>query len=91
MRDIYNPGIDKSIDKSLFKKRSTKEMIAASKYDMKRRDLLGLEKYCVRMFFINNIPGENTDTILHDLLSVSNNSILSVGYQPLDSMIGYIN
>ncbi|QFJ56437.1 hypothetical protein [Pseudobutyrivibrio xylanivorans] len=36
-----------------------------------------------------NVPNENTDTLLHDLISVSNNSILSVGYQPLDSMIGY--
>ncbi|SES91854.1 hypothetical protein SAMN02910413_1249 [Pseudobutyrivibrio sp. C4] len=89
MYEIYNPGIERSFDKSLIKKSSTKEMIASSKYEKKRRDLLGLEKYYVRMFFINNIPGENTDTILHDLLSVSNNSILSVGYQPLDSMIGY--
>ncbi len=89
MHDIYNPGVDKSFDISLFEKNSTKDMIAPAKYDKKRRDLLGLEKYFLRLFFINNIPSENTDTILHDLLSVSNNSILSVGYQPLDSMIGY--
>ena len=89
IHDIFNPEIDSVFDKSLFKQLSTKEMVVPSLYDKKNRNYLGVGKQYVRMFFINNIPSENTDTILNDLLSVSNNSILSIGYQPLDSMIGY--
>ena len=89
MHDIYNPDLDSTLDISQFKQITTKELIASSSYDKRNRNYLGLGKHFVRMFFINNIPSENTDTILNDLLSVSNNSILSIGYQPLDSMIGY--
>ena len=89
MFDIYNPDIESELDAESLGKVSTKEVICPSNYDKRNRNYLIVGKHYVRMFFINNVPNENTDTLLHDLISVSNNSILSVVYQPIDSMIGY--
>ena len=89
MHDIYNPELDSRFDVEELNKEPTKSLIAPSLYDKKNRNYLRVGSQHVRMFFVNNMPSENTDTILGDMLSVSNNSVLSIGYQPLDSMIGY--
>ena len=89
MHDIYNPELDSKFEAESLEKVTTKRLIVPNFYDKRNRNYLRVGKQYVRMFFINNMPSENTDTILGDLLSVSNNSVFSIGYQPLDSMVGY--
>ncbi len=55
----------------------------------KERNYLKADNRLIRLFFINSFPAENGDTILSDLISVSNNVVLAINYQPLDSYIGY--
>ncbi len=89
MHNIFHPDITNNMDISQFKRVSTKEMIGVEHFDKRHRNSLKLDNYYLRMFFINNLPTENADSILTDLISVSNNSILSANYQTLDAMLGY--
>lgn len=87
--DIYHSDLAESFDKDLINNVPNKELVAPEVYDRSHRNYLLIGNQYVRLFFINNISSENTDTILNDLISVSNNSMLSVIYQPLDPLIGY--
>lgn len=103
--DIYHPDADApafgskvdydgngfSIASMKRMKMNTKDVIAASFYDVKEKDQdffrIG-DKY-VRMLFINSIPANINDSLLPDLISISSNSMLSVTYQPIDAAYGF--
>lgn len=70
-------------------KKSTKDVISPDVYECRERNYMRIGKSYARMFFINSIPKSICGSMLHDLASVSSNSILSVHYQALDQELGF--
>lgn len=101
MFGIYHPGEEESfgsvlgMDAETFSiqrmkelKYTTKDIIAPTVYDYSNRDYLKLQNRYVRSFFINSLPAVSSN-VLNDLLSISGNAVLSIGYEPIDCDLGY--
>lgn len=101
--DIYHPDADSpkfgskvdwdgngfSISSMKRMKMSTKDVISPIFYEAKERNYMCVGNKFIRMFFINSVPTQVTDSLLSDIISISSNSILSVNYQPIDVSYGF--
>ena len=70
-------------------KLTTKDLIASIDYNDSQSNYIKIGNMYARGLFINSIPINVPDTVLVDIMSVSSNSILSVLYQPIESVVGF--
>ena len=70
-------------------KLTTKDLIVSIDYNDSQSNYIKIGNMYARGLFINSIPINVPDTVLVDIMSVSSNSILSVLYQPIESIVGF--
>lgn len=91
LRLLFNPEDTMTLNdfielRDTNRKTPVKNLIYPHAYRAKERDYMKIGNKFVRNLFINSLPSSVPDSVLNDLMSVSSNSILSIIYEPLDTV-----